>query len=112
YSASSDATVKRRILSALRDQREKDRLLEIAKAEKNVELRMDAIRCLSDVSGSQAEIWQLYQTETSPEIKQQILQSLPQTGNQEKMLDLIRTEKENSLRKMAIQRLGEQRAST
>src|SRR5262249_23232574 len=78
YGSSNDSSVKRRILSSLRDARDKDRLLQIAKTEKTQELRMEAIRALSDTPGTQAEVWQLYQAETTPEIRIQILQSLPQ----------------------------------
>jgi len=112
YNGASDLTVKRRVLNALRDQRDNDRLLDIAKTEKNQELRLDAIRYLGDVPGSQPEIWKLIQSETSPDAKLQILQSIPSAGNQERILELLKQENDAKLRKVAVQRLSEQRAST
>src|SRR6185436_18418191 len=65
YSSSTDNYVKRAILNAFRSYRDKDRLLQIAKTEKTPELRFEAIQALRDMGGTQADLWQLYQSETT-----------------------------------------------
>ena len=80
YTASNDATVKRAIISSLESARDKDRLLQIAKTERTADLRLDAIRNLANINAAQAELWQLYQSESDPQIRQQILESMPSDG--------------------------------
>jgi len=103
YSSSSDTAVKREILNSLAGARDKDHLLQIARGDKSEDLRLYAIRMLGS-TGSQAEIWQLYQSETSPEVKQRILESM--SGSSERLIELARTEKDPKLRRTAIQLLG------
>jgi hypothetical protein len=56
-------------------------------------------------------MWSLYQAETSPEIKQRILEAMPSAGNSDKFLELARTEKDAKLRRFAIQQLGNTRVA-
>ena len=112
YNSSSDVNVKRAVLSSLANSRDKDRLLQIAKTEKNQDLRLDAIRYVGSNSAAQAELWQLYQSETAPEIRRQILQSMPFSGNADKLLEVAKTEKDPNLRRFAIQSLASQRAAS
>jgi HEAT repeat protein len=107
YNSSSDTAVKREILNALGGVRDKDRLLEIARNEKSRELRLYAIRMLGS-TGAEAEIWQLYQTETSPELKRQILAGM--TGASDRLIQVARTEKDPALRRTAIMFLGSVKA--
>ncbi len=81
YNGSSDVTVKRRVLSAFRDQHDNDRLLEIAKSEKNPDLRVDAIRYIAD------------------------------TGNQARLVDLMMRTNDGKPRAAAVGRAGEQQNS-
>jgi HEAT repeat protein len=55
---------------------------------------------------AQPEMWQLYQSETVPEVKKQILYAMAGAGNSEKLLEVARTEKDASLRRTAIQGLA------
>jgi hypothetical protein len=112
YASSNDLGVKRSVLNALRSMRDKDRLLQIAKSEKSQDLRLEAIRTFAESGGTQAEVWQIYQAESSPEAKLQILQTLPQTGNVDRLLEIARAEKDTKLRRAAIQYLGGQRAAS
>ena len=84
YASSNDVNVKRAILNAFESARDKDRLLQIAKTEKQQDLRLQAIRLLGSIQGTQADLWALYQAETTPEGKQQILESMPSAGNLDK----------------------------
>ena len=112
YNNSSDANIKRAILNSFESGRDKDHLLQVAKAEKSQDLRLYAIRLLGSIQGTQADLWQLYQSESSIEGKQQILESIPSTGNVDRLVDVAKSEKEPKLRKFAIQNLSTTRAAT
>jgi HEAT repeat protein len=84
---------------------DRERILNAAKGEKTPELRAEAIRQLG-MMGAQSEIWQLYQTESSVEVKKQILTALWQSGNMDKVGELARNEKDHTLRLAAINDLG------
>jgi hypothetical protein len=112
YNGSGDLNVKHAILNAFESSRDRDHLLQIAKGEKNQDLRLYAIRLLASIQGSQADLWQLYQNEPSVEGKQQILESIPSTGNLDKLVEVAKSEKDAKLRRFAIQNLASQRAST
>ena len=73
YQASSDASVKRAIIQGFMVSGDRTRIVTLAKTETVPELRREAVRQLG-VMGAQAELAELYQTETSVEAKKQILQ--------------------------------------
>ena len=103
YNSSNDAAVKREILNALAAARDKAHLLEIAHNEKAQDVRLEAIRMLG-ATATPDEMWQLYQAESSPEAKQQILAGM--TGNSDKLIEVARNEKDPKLRRAAIVYLG------
>ena len=110
YAATNDVNVKRAILNSFGNNRDKDHLLQVAKSEKNTDLRLDAIHQLGNFNG-QPELWQIYQTETSPEVKQQILQSMYSNGDTAKLLEVAKTEKDVNLRRTAMQVLSSHKAA-
>jgi tetratricopeptide (TPR) repeat protein len=112
YSSSNDVNVKRAILNAFESGRDKDKLLQIARNEKQQDLRLHAIRLLAAIPGTQGDMWTLYQSETTPEGKQQILESIPATGNLDKLLEVARTERDPKIRRYAIQTLSTPHAAS
>jgi HEAT repeat protein len=56
--------------------------------------------------GAQDEAWELYRTETSPELRKALLQALFIGGAADKIAELARTEKDPDLRREAIRTLG------
>jgi tetratricopeptide (TPR) repeat protein len=108
YASSNDVNVKRAILNTYLSNRDSQRLLEVAKNEKNPDLRRDAFRFLGENTG-QPELWQIYQAETSPDVKEQILQCMYNNGNAEKLAEVVRTEKDPKLRRIAIRVLATER---
>jgi HEAT repeat protein len=84
---------------------DKDRLFAAAKSETDASLRAEAIRQLGVVHAS-SELAQLYQTESSVEIKKSILQSMFVGGDSDKLIELAKNEKDPELRKNAIHNLG------
>jgi hypothetical protein len=105
YRTSNDAAVKRSILRSFMTAGDKDRLFAAAKSETDASLRGEAIRQLGVMHAS-SELAQLYQTESSVEIKKSILQSMFVGGDGDKLIDLAKNEKDPELRKTAIRNLG------
>jgi tetratricopeptide (TPR) repeat protein len=110
YASSNDLNVKRAILSVYESNNDWARIGEVARNEKSPELRNSAFARLGDRVG-QPELWQIYQSETSPDVKQQILNCMHQNGNAEKLTEVARTDKDPQVRRTAIRVLGNQRAA-
>jgi hypothetical protein len=108
YASTSDIQVKRAILQAYASNRDKDRLLQAAKTEKAPELREIAISYLGDTQGN-PELWQLYQSETTSEGKLQLLRYMHNNSNPEKLLEVVKTEKDPKVRIAAMQALASHR---
>lgn len=105
YASQSDVDVKRRILRAFMVGGEKNRLLTAAQTEQNPELRSEAVQQLG-VMGAHEELWQLYQKETSVDVKKRIIQAMFVGGNVTRLLELAKTEKDPELRRTAVRNLG------
>jgi HEAT repeat protein len=105
YKSSHDTEVKRAILQSFMMSGDRDRLLEVAKSEPSPELRAEAVKQLG-VWRAGKELYQLYQNETSLEVKKQILQAMFVGGDVEHTLELARTEKDLELRRQAVRNLG------
>ena len=56
--------------------------------------------------GAHTELAELYQSETSIDVKKSIIQAMFVGGNAEKLIDLARNEKEPQLRRVAVRNLG------
>jgi hypothetical protein len=109
YAATSDVAVKRAILQSYAGMRDKDRLLQAAKTEKAPELREFAIGALAGNNGS-PELWQLYQAETTSEGKIQLLRYMYSNGNGDKLLEVVRNEKDPKVRADAMRALVSQKS--
>jgi hypothetical protein len=109
YTSTNDLAVKRAILQAYSGMRDKDRLLQAAKSEKSPELREFAIGNLAGNNGN-PELWQLYQAETTTEGKLLLLRYMHSNGNADKLLEVVRTEKDPKVRVDAMRALSSQRA--
>ena len=108
YAGTSDAAVKRAILLAHASIRDKDFLLRVARTEKSPELREFAIAALAGNAGT-PELWQLYQAETTSEGKLQLLRYMYSNSSAEKLLEVVRTEKDPKVRADAVRVLASQR---
>ena len=109
YASTTDLAVKRAILQAYAGMRDKDRLLQAAKSEKSPELREFAIGNLAGNNGN-PELWQLYQAETTTEGKLLLLRYMHSNGNADKLLEVVRNEKDPKVRMDAMRALASQRA--
>ena len=71
YRSAADAAVKRAILRSFMTSGDRARLLALAKGEKDAALRGEAVQQLG-VMGAHAELAELYQMETAPEVKKRM----------------------------------------
>jgi len=105
YASSGDVAVKREIIRSLMVSRGRDPLFNLAKNEKDSDLRLEAIRQLGAMRATD-QLTQLYASETSPDIRVQILRSLFSAGASDKMLEIAKTEKDPKVRGEAIRTLA------
>ena len=105
YQTSTDVEVKRRVLRAYMVSGDRARVLAAATAERNEDLRVEAVRQLG-VMNAHEELWQLYQKESSVAVKRQILQAMFVGGNATRLIELARTETNPELRRIAVRNLG------
>jgi len=111
YSSLSTTESRSAILDAFMVAGEKSRLLELARSEPNPELRRKAIHLLGTMDAS-SELWELFQKESSEEIKKAILQAFMVSGNEEQLLAVAKdTRQGEGLRGAAIRLLGAQGAN-
>ncbi|HEX7151386.1 MAG TPA: HEAT repeat domain-containing protein [Thermoanaerobaculia bacterium] len=105
YASSNDVKIKKSILRSYMVSGDRDRLLALAKAEPNPELRGDAVSQLG-VMGAQAALAELYTTENDIKIRKQIIRAMFIGGGAEKLTEIARTERVPELRIAAIKNLG------
>lgn len=105
YASGASRDVKKEVLRAFMIADDKDRVFSAAKAEKDADLREEAIHLLG-VMGGRAELAQLYANETSRDVKEEIIQGLFISNDGPRLGDLARNEKDPSLRREAIRKLG------
>jgi hypothetical protein len=105
YASTTDIDIKRSILKSFMISGDRGRLLSIAKAESNPELRMEAVTQLG-VSGARNELAELYTNEQSIDVRKKIIQAMFIGGNSDKLGEIARSEKNPELRLAAIKNLG------
>lgn len=105
YASSGSVAMKERILKSFMVAGDRDRILAAAKSEKSPELRAAAAKLLGTMGG-RSDLWSLYQSEQSREVKDAILQGMFVAGDSGHIVELARGEKDPDLRRRAIQKLG------
>jgi tetratricopeptide (TPR) repeat protein len=112
YASATDVSMKRAVLRAWVNAKDKDHLLATAKSEKDADLRREAIRQLGGM-GAHAELAQIYTTESTPELKKTIIQSLG--GKREKTPELLiamyTSEKDKNMKREILRSLHSQGAA-
>jgi TolA-binding protein len=104
-SSSTDALVKRAILRSYMVAGDKERLFQAAKIEKDDELKLEAVRQLG-VMHAQNELQELYRTDSSPEVRRELLQAFFLAGNSSKLLEVAQSDPDKELRRRAVRNLG------
>jgi HEAT repeat protein len=105
YASGADESVKRAILKSYMISGDREDLFAAAKGEKDASLRREAIRQLGLVHGVD-ELQQLYQKETSTDVKREILQAFFLAGDSHRLVEAANLEKDPELRRAAIRNLG------
>jgi HEAT repeat protein len=105
YAASSDVSVKRAILQAYMTSGAKEPVLAAAKDEKDAELRRSAIHQLGAM-GARKELEELYQSTSSTNDKQEILQAFGVAGDVDTLIRIATTDGDSKVRERAIRSLG------
>ncbi|HET7293456.1 MAG TPA: HEAT repeat domain-containing protein [Vicinamibacteria bacterium] len=105
YASTSDVPLKRAILRAFMTADDAGPVFAAAKAEKEPELRREAIRQLGAMEAKD-ELLQLYKAETSVELREEILQALGVAEATQTLGEIARTEADLRLRRAAIHGLG------
>ncbi len=109
YTGAGDAAIKRSVLRAYAAGRAKDRLLAAARAEKNLELKREAIRGLGECD-AEGELWQLWGSESGAEIRMEIVRALPRREEStDRLIELAKTEKDPKVRAALVEHLGQMR---
>jgi tetratricopeptide (TPR) repeat protein len=106
--AGGDRETKRAVLQALFVGGNTGRLVELARTEKDPELRRDAIQHLGLVGGAEASaaLEQLYASGTDRRDREAVLQAFFVQGNAKRLIEIARTEKDPEMKRKAVQHLS------
>jgi HEAT repeat protein len=108
YQAETVPATKKAILQAMAVGGAIDRILEVARTEKDPELRRDAIQKLGIFGGKRGAdaVVEIYKTETDRRVREAALQALFVQGNAPALIEVARTEKDIELKKRAVAHLS------
>jgi hypothetical protein len=108
YGGGSTAETKKAILQALFVGGNAARLVELARTEKDPELRRDAIQHLGLIGNAEANaaLEQIYRGESDRRLREAVLQGFFVQGNAKRLIEIARTEKDPELKRRAIQHLS------
>jgi hypothetical protein len=111
YRSATDAGVKRAIIQSYFMSGNADRMADIAKTEKDTDLRKTAIRNLgmmnrgSTAAASDALV-SIYRADASNDIKRAVINSLFMQRNARALVELARSEKDASMKRAIVQKLS------
>jgi HEAT repeat protein len=108
YQTESAVEVKKQILQAMFVGGDSDRLIELAKNEKDPELRKTAIRNLGLMkrSGTSEALVSIYGSDSSIDVKKAVINALFIQNNGSALVTLARAEKNPELKKEMVQKMS------
>jgi HEAT repeat protein len=108
YQKETAVTVKKRVIQAMFVGGNVTRLLELAKTEKDPELRRTAVRNLGvmDSQKTADALVEIYSTDKDPAIRKAAIQGLFQQSNATALISLARKEQDPSMKKEIVQKLS------
>ncbi len=108
YTHSTDVNIKRAILDAFDSGRDKDRLLQIAKTERDPKLRQYAIQNLGGTRAADTgdALAALYASEQDQETKMAIIDALSSQRNAKALVQTARAEKDPKMKQRIVERLA------
>jgi outer membrane protein assembly factor BamD (BamD/ComL family) len=105
YNGATDASVKKAVFQGWLMAGDKEDVLAVARSEKSVELRKDAIRHLG-MMGARNELREMYKSSPDAETHEAIIQGMMMNGDSQGLIEIARTEKDANLRDKAIKTIG------
>jgi HEAT repeat protein len=108
YTTEQSIELRKKIIQAMFIGGNADKLYDIARNEKNQELRITAIRNMGLLGGGKTAtlLNQLYETDSSPEVRRAVINGLFLQGNAKSLVALARKEKDREMRKEIVQKLS------
>ena len=108
YQTEQSADVKKRILNGLFVGGAADKLIDLAKTEKDPELRRTAIRLLGNMRRTETSdaLTAIYASDTNVEVRRTIVNALFVQNNAKALIDLARAEKNPEVKKDIVSKLG------
>jgi HEAT repeat protein len=112
YRSSADASVKRAILQSYFQNGSSDKLAELARTEKDVDLRRTAIRDLGMMNRPETTevLVSIYRSDSSPDVRREVVNSLFMHRDAKVLVDLARAEKDPSLKREIVSKLAMMKA--
>jgi HEAT repeat protein len=112
YRSSADASVKRAILQSYFQNGSSDKLGELARTEKDVDLRRTAIRDLGMMNRPETTemLVAIYRSDSSPDVRREVVNSLFMHRDAKVLVDLARAEKDPSLKREIVSKLSMMKA--
>jgi len=108
YQSETSNAVKKRILEAMFVGGNADRLIELAKTERDPELRRTAVHDLGLMNASRTAdaLTSMYQSDSAPEIRRAVLDALFVQDNAHALVTLARAEKDAAMKKAIVSKLA------
>jgi len=108
YDSTQDVSIRRAIIDAYRNTGDKGALFVIARGRgEPTEIRRSAINALQNLAAP-PELWTIYQQETDADLKNQMISVFASMGAIDQLTQIVKTEKDPSVRLNAVRRLGNQ----
>ena len=108
YQSEASADVKKRIIQAMFIGNQADKLIELARGERDPELRKTAIRNLGLMrsAGAAETLVAIYGSDTSPDVRKAVVNALFLQNNAKALVDLARAEKNPDMKKEIVSKLS------
>ncbi len=108
YSNDQTVEVKQAIINAMHNDGNTEKLMEIARTDKDPSIRISAIRRLGNMrqSKSAPSLAALYASEQEQQVKRAVVDSLANQGAAKEMIELARKETDSSMKRMIVERLA------
>src|SRR5687768_12276547 len=107
YGSETSVDLREEVIQALFIAGDAAKIGELAKGEKNPQLRMEAIQKLGLMgSGTAATLLEIYRTDSDDDVKDAVINGLFLQSNARALIDISKKEKNKKLRNEALQKLS------
>jgi hypothetical protein len=112
YQNESNTAIKTRIIQAMFSSGNVDKMTDVARTEKDVQLRRSAIRSLGMMNAARTSdtLRAMYASESAPEIRKEIINALYLQKNAPALVEMARAEKDPTMKKEIVTKLSTMRS--